>query len=154
MMMRARPASAGRSRSVISTGPRTCTAIVSSWPWGDSDRSGGIRPALCTIAWIGPRGQICRCAAYVVEVGEVGQHRLDLRTVVRGSKIGTDTSGLLLVARDQHEAGAEGEHSVCRGQAQAGGGSRDDDGPPPQGVRRRVGRPGGEVATYGRTDRG
>ena len=39
--------SLGRSSSVISTGPSTCSAIVSSWPWGDSVRVGGHRARRC-----------------------------------------------------------------------------------------------------------
>ena len=88
--------------------------MVSSWPWGDSVRSGGIAPALCTSTSRRSTSSSAGEAAYVVEVGDVAavDHDLGARDVVL--ELRRDPVTLLLVAYDELHARAEARRAPRR----------------------------------------
>ena len=145
----------GLSSSVISTGPSTCSAMVSSWPCGRLGPGGGHR-ARVVHEHVDPVGvEVGREAAYVVEVGDVApvDARPRRRPPATRSRPGPappsrrrGPPGARVRPRRAHPSGGReaeaGRRAGHRGRA------------PGQRTRLGVGRPAREPAAHGRADPG
>ena len=155
-----RPASAdsaGSSSSVISTGPSTCSAIVSSWPCADVVRVCGRAPALCTRARSGSpdarkAAQKARTEARSDDVAAPDPGRT--LPPHGGLDLGGDPAPTSGVAHHEVHGGPERREVEGGAPAQAGRRPGDGDVPPGQHAGARVGRPGRQATAHGVPDPG